>query len=70
MAYTVSQFRALDLSSMQCRPICAICGKSIQTRDSVEHRFIGSQRVHEDCYFEELGKIVEQCSIGSPIVRR
>ncbi len=69
MAYPISDFVRLDLAHIEERPICAHCKKPIQSQDGVEKRFIDSERVHEDCYFDALGKITEQCPIGLPTRR-
>lgn len=49
---------------------CGVCHKPITDEHPDDVRFIGEegakQPVHEDCFFDELGNIVEQHPIFNP----
>ena len=48
---------------------CSVCGKSLFGREVVTCPL---GRMHEDCYYDELGKLVEEHPIVNPerLVRR
>ena len=49
--------------------ICAVCDKPIDDRhpDELEEFQINGKPVHEECWYEALGKIVEEHPVVSPI---
>lgn len=60
MAYTLQEFLALDPSKFaSTAPKCTVCMKAKRTHGEY----------CEDCYFDELGKLVEEHPIGIPGVR-
>ncbi len=48
---------------------CAICGKSLIFIHPDEVRIYEDKPVHDDCYFEKLGELVEKHPINSPRYR-
>lgn len=58
--YTLKEFLALDPKSLALpKPDCAICTKPIGGVHSDDLRMIPAGPVHDDCYFHELGNLVE-----------
>ena len=57
---TLKEFMALDPKSLVIpKPDCAICKKPISGGHSDEIRMIPAGLVHDDCYWSELGNVVE-----------
>ncbi len=58
--YTLAQFLVLDIRSLKLpKPDCVICKKPIRGVHSDDLRMIPAGPVHDDCYFHELGNLVE-----------
>lgn len=58
--YTLNEFMALDPKSLVLpKPDCSICKKPISGVHSDDLRMIPAGPVHDDCYFHELGNLVE-----------
>lgn len=62
---SLREFMQLDVRKLAPSPsvICVVCTKPV---GGGEPHFIGDDLVHEDCYYEELGKLVEQHPPGNP----
>jgi hypothetical protein len=46
------------------------CGKALDPRVDGERPKIDGGEVREDCYYESIGKEIEDCPIGVPRIRR
>lgn len=73
MAHTLEGFLALDLSKLResrdAQGRCASCDKELRENMSGYRMCEGGPRC-SDCYFKELGDLVEEAGVGLPYVRR
>lgn len=70
MAYTADELLKLDLSTRRDEhPRCKTCLTELSENLTGQHACEDGPRC-SDCYFDELGNIIEQHGVGLPFVRR
>lgn len=69
MAYSLKEFADLDLSQLKNNIItqCCLCYHPIL--DFQESKKIPKGLVHDDCYYDDLSKIIDLRPIGFPMSR-